>query len=66
MITGKNKTKLLVKVIPCKCKCTFDARKCNLNQKWNNDQCQCECKNITCVKKNTFGILLHAVAKLEK
>ena len=23
--------------ISCKCKCKFDCRKCNSNQKWNND-----------------------------
>ena len=38
MIIGKTK------VISCKCKCKFGGRKCNLNQKWNNDECQCECK----------------------
>ena len=23
-----------------------DIRKCNLNQKWNNDKCWCECTNM--------------------
>ena len=32
------------KHISCKCKCKFHGRKCNLNQKWNNDKCWCECK----------------------
>ena len=27
-----------------KLKCKFDGRKCNLNQKWNNDKCRFECK----------------------
>ena len=22
----------------------FDGRKCNLNQKWDNDGCSCKCK----------------------
>ena len=26
------------------CKCKFDGRKCNSNQKWNNDKFECECK----------------------
>ena len=34
------------KPISCQCKCKFDGKKCNSNQKWNNDKCQCECKNL--------------------
>ena len=43
MITEKNESKILTKDI-CECKCKFDGRKCNSNQKWNNDKCRCECK----------------------
>ena len=25
-------------------KCKFDRKKCNSNQKWNNDKCLCKCK----------------------
>ena len=32
MITGKNESK------SCGCKCKFDGRKYNSNQKWNNDK----------------------------
>ena len=39
MITGKNESKNLTKDISCECKCKFDGRKCNSNQKWNNDRC---------------------------
>ena len=45
MITGINKPKILTKYVSCKCKRKFDGEKCNSNQKWNNDKCQCECKN---------------------
>ena len=38
MITGKTKPKTLTKDISCECKCKFDGRKSNLNQKWNNDK----------------------------
>ena len=38
MITGINKLKTLTKHISCKCKCTFDGRKCNSNQKRNNNK----------------------------
>ena len=36
MTTVINKSKILIK---------SDGRKCNSNQKWNNDKCRCECKN---------------------
>ena len=39
MILGKNVAKTLAKHISCECKCKFDGRKCNSNQKWNNDKC---------------------------
>ena len=42
MITGKNESKLLAKVISCESKCKFDGRKCNSDQNWNNDKCRCE------------------------
>ena len=44
MITGINKSKTLTKYVSGQCKCKFDARKNNSNQKWNNDKCQCQCK----------------------
>ena len=34
------------KYVSCKYKCNFDGTKCNLNQKWNNNKCQRECKNL--------------------
>ena len=37
--------KTLAKHISCKCKCKFDSRKCNSNQKWNN-KLQCKCKDL--------------------
>ena len=46
--------------------CKFDERKCNSNQKWNNDRFLIKKIYIyICVKKNVFGILLHVVAKME-
>ena len=51
MMTGKNELKskryLLIDKSPiihisCKCRYKFDSRKCNINQKTNNDKCQCE------------------------
>ena len=39
MITKINESKILTKDISCKCKCNFDGRKSNSNQKWNSDKC---------------------------
>ena len=39
MITGINESKTLTKHVSYECKFKFDGRKCNLNQKWNNDKC---------------------------
>ena len=50
MITGKIELKTLAKHISCKCKCKFDERKCNSNQRWNNDKCRCDCKKHICEK----------------
>ena len=43
-----NESKPLTKHVAWVCKCKFDCRKCNSNQKWNRDLCQFDCKN----KKN--------------
>ena len=51
MITGINKSKISTKHISCKSKCRFDARKCNLDQWWNNNKCRCECKKRQCMTK---------------
>ena len=60
--------KALTKHISCKCKCKFYGRKCNSNQKWNNDKCWCQCKypkKTSCMqKKIIFGIFLHIVVKM--
>ena len=56
MITGINKSKTLSKHILCKYECKFDSRKCNLNQKWNNDKYWCKSKNRKkqCVQKRLY------------
>ena len=52
MITGINESEILTKDISCESKCKFDGRKCNSNQKWNNDKYRCEYKNPK--EHNTF------------
>ena len=44
MITEINESKMLTKHVSCECKCKFDGRKCNSDQKWNIDKCRCKCK----------------------
>ena len=39
LITGINELKSRTTHISCECKCTFDGRKCNSDQRWNNDKC---------------------------
>ena len=36
MITEINESKIFTKDISCECKCKFDAKKSNSDQKWNN------------------------------
>ena len=50
MITETNESKTLKKHALCECKCKFDDKKCNPNQKWNDDKCQHECKKHICEK----------------
>ena len=38
MITRINKSKALAKHISCKCERKYDSRKCNSNQRWNNEK----------------------------
>ena len=42
MITETNESKTLSKHISCECKCIFDGRKYNSDQKWNKDKCRCK------------------------
>ena len=41
MITGINESRTITKLISCKCECKFDSKKCNSNQKWNNNKYWC-------------------------
>ena len=45
MITGINESKTL-KHISCESKCKFDWRKCNSDQWWNNDKCECKKRHV--------------------
>ena len=43
----------------CKCKCRFNSSVCNNKQRWNDDKCRCECKELIdqgVLIKDLFGI----------
>ena len=46
----------------CKCKCRLDPSVFNNKQRWNDDTCWCECKELwkVYVLKDLFGILVIA------
>ena len=52
MITSKNEAKPMTEHISCDFKCNFNSTVSNLNQKWNNNTCQCECKNYRTCRKD--------------
>ena len=41
-----NETKNIKWHETCKCECRLDAIVCNNKQRWNNDKCRCECKEL--------------------
>ena len=54
MTTNRNKAKIMVKHISCDYKCKFSSTSCNSNQNWNNETCQCDCKNDRTSKKKIY------------
>ena len=52
MITNKHETKAMAKHISCDCKFNFSSTTWNLDKKWNNKACQCDCKNYHKCKKD--------------
>ena len=59
-----NEAKAMEKHISCDCKCKFNCTTCNLNPKWNNQTCKCECKNYRKCKKIIVGILAHVLSRV--
>ena len=47
MITGKNESKTFRIHISCECKCKYDERKPNSDQKQDNSDCQYKCKKTS-------------------
>ena len=64
MKENKNEAKPMKKHISCDCKCKFNSTKHNSNQKWNNETCQCECKNYHKCEKFIIEILAHVYLRI--
>ena len=63
MTTGINEGKTLVKHIFCGIKCKFYSTTCNLNNKWNDGKCQCDCQKYHLCKKDN-RILAHVFQRI--
>ena len=64
MVIGIDESKTLTKHISISR--IFNGRKCNSNEKWNNDKCGCDCENPIKnmdAKKVIFEILVNMLAK---
>ena len=44
-LTNKNEAKAMTKHISCDFQCKFNSTTCNSNPNFNDEICQCECKN---------------------
>ena len=56
-----NETRLIKWHEKCKCKCSLDGITCNDKQRWNKNECRCECKELIdkgICHKDLFGILV--------
>ena len=64
MIAGINESKILTKHVSCEWKCNFDGRKCNSNQKWNNNKYWCQGKNpkehLVCKKDHFLNLATYS------
>ena len=45
-MSGINETRYINLHETFKCKCRFDTSVCNNKQRWNEDKCRCECKEL--------------------
>ena len=48
----------------CDCKWKFNSTAYNSNQKWNSNECQCDCKSYQTRKKTVVGILANVFVKM--
>ena len=46
LMFGVNETRVLVQHESCESKFRFNESVCNSKQKWNRDECWCDCKEL--------------------
>ena len=46
LLSRTNETRHIEWHETCKCKCRLDPSVCNNKQRWNEDKCRCECKEL--------------------
>ena len=46
LMSRTNETRCIKGHETCRCICRLDAIVCNDKQRWNNDKCRCECKEL--------------------
>ena len=46
LMSRSNETRHIEWHETCKCECKFEANFCNNKQRWNEDKCRCECKEL--------------------
>ena len=46
LMSRTNETRHIEGHKTCKCKCRLDTHVCNNKQRWNDDKCRCECKEL--------------------
>ena len=59
LMSRTNETRRIEWHKTCKCKCRLHASACNNKQRWNEDKCMCDCKELIdkeCVLKDLLGI----------
>ena len=53
LVSGTNETRLTEWHETCKCTCRFNSSVCNNKQRWIDDKCRCECKELKFMHKNS-------------
>ena len=46
VLSRTNETRLIEWYETCKCKCRLEQEVCNNEQRWNDDKCRCECREL--------------------
>lgn len=64
MIISIDESKTWTKYTPSNGRCIFDGGKCNVNQNWNSDKCQCKGKiPIKFVHGKDYTVLINFLIK---